>query len=223
MPRGFLVKAATKRGFARVLFPAVMLIVGLLSLAMAQAAFACTAGHSEFGTAYEPTFLNKDAYVAEASPNSNYGTVGNLRIGYNGIGKKFHSYVHFPLPAVPPGCTVYSATLETLAPAAVGDVGFVEANKAQESWGESTLTWANRPLAGGTTTLANPVWHDQIFLDFTITDPVIAFYGGATNTGVILRPSGGPNWGINTGELPSYWAPNQRETGYSYVIVYWAP
>jgi chitodextrinase len=86
-----------------------------------------------------------DARVQEANPSTNYGTATSLRTD---SGPAVETYACFNVTGVTG--TVQSARLRLFATNDTADGPSVR--KTTDAWGETTLTWANRPAATGPAT-----------------------------------------------------------------------
>jgi chitodextrinase len=85
-----------------------------------------------------------DAYVRSSVPSSNTGTKATLEVDADP--EILQTYLRFTVPAT--GGSVTSAHLKLYATDASGNGGSVYA-VADTSWGETTITWSNRPALGG--------------------------------------------------------------------------
>lgn len=90
---------------------------------------------------------NKDSYVDSVNPNQNWGTATSLYV-YN----YYRIYVVFDASSIPSGATVSLAQLKLGSAAAYGNGnGRVDAHGCSDtSWGETTITWNNKPAYDGT-------------------------------------------------------------------------
>jgi hypothetical protein len=225
MSQGFRVKVARRRGFRRAVFPVAMLVVGVLSLAWAPGAFACTAG-----SVGNIITFDKDAYVAEGNPTQNFGNNTRMRVGYNDAGQLWHAYVHFvtsDLPTIPAGCTPVSAYLDlTAAFGGASDIremydSDVQAQRAAANWYETDqpphdgITWTNKPGGTGTSTYSNPAVPGYGVDWWDVTAPVLAFYNGSANNGIVLKPGvGDPPWIDGTW----WWPYSSEDTNHNQVV-----
>jgi len=88
---------------------------------------------------------DKDALVGSGgyrSPDSTYGTLGYLQIGYESYsgGIIHRSFMHFNLSEIPPGATIESATLKLWCSSRT-NVPAVNMYKVTNSWSETSITW----------------------------------------------------------------------------------
>ncbi len=125
-----------------------------------------------------------------------------------------HGYVKYPLPTIPAGCTLNSATIHI---ANAGDyyagTSPLYVHPAAGPWRESKLTWRNQP---GPTAPAARVANPGVS-PWIITRAVAALYSNG-NTGLEVQ-----------GRVPDvWWAPNSREylarygnQGIPYLFVSW--
>jgi hypothetical protein len=90
-----------------------------------------------------------DTYVNSASPTTNNGTKPNIYVDADGISQ---SYLKFDLSAV--SGTVTSVTLNIYA-ASSQSTGYRVFNVGDTTWGETTLTWNNKPAFDATSSGAS--------------------------------------------------------------------
>ncbi len=83
-----------------------------------------------------------DTYIDSANPTVNHGTSAQLRVDGSPL---VYSFLKFDLSAVPG--TVTGLTLNVYATSSSG-AGYAVRSVADNSWGESTLTWNNAPPIG---------------------------------------------------------------------------
>jgi hypothetical protein len=129
---------------------------------------------------------NRDSYIDEANPNSNFGTDTALYVQSQSSSRNLRSLVYFPFPAIPTDCVLTGATLRLNATAA--DTGrTIGAYRAQAtpSWTETGVTWNNRPFFTGTGPAATGS-SGTGWLEWDVTTQVGAMYAG-TNNGFIVR------------------------------------
>lgn len=134
---------------------------------------------SSFGS--QTVAADQDAYVAEDSPAANFGTGASLFVKSDGAADN-RTFVRFPLPAVPGGCSLREATVRLYAKTAASS-RTLEALRAASSWTETGVTWTSQPPAAGTAATAPSAtgWRD-----WNVTSHVQAMYAGA-NDGFVLR------------------------------------
>jgi 2',3'-cyclic-nucleotide 2'-phosphodiesterase (5'-nucleotidase family) len=109
-----------------------------------------------------------DAQVSSGNPSTNYGTTTNLFIqssATDGFGNE-RAFLRFDLSSLPAGSVITSAQLQMYNWRSIGPSLIAEAHAvANDTWGESTITFANQPTLGdtlATTTLASGntnVWY----------------------------------------------------------------
>ncbi len=102
------------------------------------------------GTTFDITPID-DAHVqAGSNANSNYGSLDNLAVKYQGLtdAQTRESYLKFSLPATSSGY-IESATLKLTVKASKDNQTHTLSFVADDSWTESTLTWNTKP-AGST-------------------------------------------------------------------------
>lgn len=118
-----------------------------------------------------------DTYLKEDGATTNFGTSTFLDVKSDPV-KGRRTLVHFPLPAVPTGCRLNSATLRLNASASAAG-RTIHAYRAAASWTETTATYANGPSAAGDpSSAASAVGWTQ----WNVGSQVRTMYSG-TNTG----------------------------------------
>lgn len=144
----------------------------------------------------ETVFTNKDAWVYEDTPTTNFGDSQDLVTGYafTGGGNELDTYLHFDLSSIPPTATVVLAELwihiwDTFN--SYPTVYSLEAVLA--SWGESTITWNNQPTSTEMFTFGGP---GEGFAGwYRITHPALTALvqdwvsGGLANEGLAIIPT----------------------------------
>jgi fibronectin type 3 domain-containing protein len=115
---------------------------GNASAASAQAS-ATVAGTAT--TVTQTVVPSADTYVNSGASTTNYGTSSSLSSSGTGV----VSYLRFPLPAVPAGKVLKSASLriQTTSLASAGSADSHPVNLGPSGWTETGLTWGNRPAA----------------------------------------------------------------------------
>jgi hypothetical protein len=146
----------------RILLVGVILGVMLLGLGTARGGVAaappqpeapvepavCSALAADGGTAFRSTLIaTKDSYVNSNAPDTNYGTVDNLRAGpYFAIPSgTYYSYVAFNLSSLPADAIILTATMELYRTTA-GSVS-LSARALTEDWSELGVTWNTNPAS----------------------------------------------------------------------------
>lgn len=143
---------------------------------------------SSFCTAAPSTVTaNLDTWVDEWNGNAQYGSETTLvtrswRVG-GGSHRNGRTLVRFPLPAVPSGCALATATLR-MTTATDGAAGrTIEVLRAASEWTEAT-TWNTQPATAGTAATATSVASGTFTVD--VTAQAQALYADANN-GFVLR------------------------------------
>ena len=86
--------------------------------------------------------IEKDTYVSEQFPDTNYGAEEYLRVGnYSNYGE-VQAFYYFDVSSLPPDWT--EARIEVNFEYGSGEV-HIGANLTYESWDEMTITWNNKP------------------------------------------------------------------------------
>ena len=129
-----------------------------------------------------------DAAIREQQPTNNFGTATTLEVRSQNTGRNRRSLIHFTLPALPPGCTLVSASLRLFTVTLdAGDV--YQAYAAGGGWSEDAVTWSTQPPFGGTPATATTA---AGWVSWTVTAQVTGMYAGANNGFVVKdRTEGG--------------------------------
>lgn len=116
------------------------------------------------------TVAEADAFVLSSSPNGNRGHAPALRVR-NAVKL---TYIRFSVPDAPVGESVTTATLRVFAntPSRCA-LGVDVLRAASDTWGESTITWANQPGVMGLV-LANAIWTSNGYRSFDVMSAVVA-------------------------------------------------
>lgn len=96
--------------------------------------------------------LEADSYVRESSASTNYGSATDLMVAPNwrGNNQLRQTYLRFDLSALPVNSIVVGATLKMVSTGGYangGDGNVYTYPVADDSWGEGTINWTNRPTA----------------------------------------------------------------------------
>jgi hypothetical protein len=206
-------------------------IVTLSFAASAQAA--CVPGSRG------PIVPSADTYADAGTPRQNYGSALSLTAaeiqpfetasyGPFWTRQRMHAYVKYPLPAVPPGCSLSQATLRisprfrdyvlVVSPVVGGITPRpIYIAPAASNWKESSLTWKRQPGSKGPEvkiTVPGEMLTDR----WTVTPAIAALYvSGNTGLEIFARD-------------PQVWySPNSREyrakygkVGIPYLFVSWS-
>jgi hypothetical protein len=97
-------------------------------------------------------------------------------------GSNNRALLHFNLPAVPPGCTIQSATLRLYA-SSWRNGRTLQALLVTGAWTESAVTWSNQPTTNGT---AATTTSGSGYRQWNVLSHVQAMYAG-TNNGFLIR------------------------------------
>ncbi len=139
-----------------------------------------------------------DSHVDQGSPPSVGGGTDSYIVVTPQVGSVRRVYVRFdPLPTVPSGCTVTTATLRLFAESQVAGrtLGAYRADPSVATWTEAALNWNNKPAALGTATTAVMPSSDQ-YVSWTVTSQVKDLYT-LGNNGFVVRDqdeTGGGAW-----------------------------
>ena len=136
---------------------------------------ACTAG-SVSAVADSDTTIRSSG--AAPSGNATTLTVGTSTGGTDTL---FRALVHFPMPAIPSGCSLDSATLRMTSSSAVTG-RTIDVHQATGSWTESTV-WPGPSFGGALAGVAAA----NGTLSWSVTTAAAAIYAGATNNGFLFN------------------------------------
>jgi hypothetical protein len=122
-----------------------MLYLKAVVVAVVAAFLLCTASANAATYTFSPS---DDARTEEATPSTNFGTL-NLKAKVCGSPSAcIRTFIKFNV-AIPSNETVTAATLKGTSVGA-STAGFTTTASQSQTWSESTLTWANRPLMSTT-------------------------------------------------------------------------
>lgn len=122
-----------------------------------------------------------DTYVDQQSSGASYGSATELSVRRH-PNRNRRTLVRFPLPPVPDGCGVVSATLRLSATdAQTGQT--LQAWAAASAWDEGTATWQNQPGTSGSAATAPSGYG---WVSFEVTAQLEGMYAGA-NHGFVVR------------------------------------
>jgi hypothetical protein len=139
-----------------------------------------------------------DSHVDQGSPTSVGGGTDSYVVVTPQVGSVRRVYVRFdPLPTVPSGCTVTTATLRLFAESQVAGrtLGAYRADPSVAAWTEAALNWNSKPAALGTAATAVMPNSDQ-YVSWTVTSQVKDLYT-LGNNGFVVRDqdeTGGGAW-----------------------------
>lgn len=151
-----------------------------------------------------------DTWVNEQQPTSTFGTRVSLSVNAR-TGRRARTLLHFALPAVPPRCSLSSATLRVYNATAT-TTRTVAVVRADTTWSELGVTWDTQPAQTGTAVNATAAvgW-----MQWVVTNHVQALYSG-TNTGFVLKDS------LEDGANPSTQAFDSRDaTNKPELVIQW--
>jgi hypothetical protein len=122
-----------------------------------------------------------DAQVSEASPTTNYGTLGRLLVD-GGADPDVASYLRFDLSGVT--APVQRATLRVWVQTDGGSQNGPEVRVTGTSWSETGLTWSNRPVPTGGVLDDKGALAGSTWVEYNVTSAVTGY--GAV--GFVLVP-----------------------------------
>lgn len=140
----------TKHSRKVALFVAAILMVFSASMVFASSA---DTDRNSLAQTQETFCTVADARVVEHDENTNRGTGGYFEVDLPNQARTaltMHSYIKFDLSSLPAGVTISNATLRLQVEAGGdGTQHQVLIHSTSSSWGETTITWANKPARGG--------------------------------------------------------------------------
>jgi large repetitive protein len=89
-----------------------------------------------------------DAWIDQNSSTANKGDDSALKVRSKGPSDNFRTLVRLPLPAMPDGCAVDTATLSLYSSGAAAS-RTLHALSIAAAWSENTVTWSNQPRTTG--------------------------------------------------------------------------
>lgn len=116
-----------------------------------------------------------DTYTDSFRPTSTFGTAPTANTDRNQIN---YAFIHFPLTALPTGCSVTSATLKVTYTVVAPSTPTVSVYAAAGPWNELT-TWNTQPGVTGSPTTAMPTTPGVV--SWLVTSQVQALYAGGNN------------------------------------------
>lgn len=140
------------------------------------------------GPVCNPVTVNAsdDSHVRQDDASKNYANDDKMEVTSEATNKNYRSYVKFPLPAIPSGCTVSGATLRLYTDAQVSG-RTIQAFRVPTTWTESGITWTNQP--GGTGTAAtSPSRSSKGWQEWSVATQVQEMYTSG-NHGFMVRDS----------------------------------
>jgi hypothetical protein len=164
--------------------------IGAVALGTTGAAFSRTSANggnsfqaaASFCTSTTTVTADADSAIREQQPDNNFGASATLEVRSQNNGRNRRSLVHFALPALPPGCTVASATLR-LFTVTVDAGDLYQAYAAGGAWTENAVTWNTQPATAGApaTAVTAAGW-----VSWTVTAQVLGMYSGS-NDGFLVK------------------------------------
>ena len=180
---------ATRGGprWTTVLVAVICAWLGIAAVALQSTGAAFSATSASGGNSFEAAAsfcsgtttvtADADSTVREQQPDNNFGAATTLEVRSQNNGRNRRSLVHFALPALPPGCTVASASLRLFTVTVdAGDV--YQAYSAGGAWTENGVTWNTQPATTGAPATATTA---AGWVSWTVTGQVLGMYSGSNN------------------------------------------
>lgn len=127
---------------------------------------------------------DRDSYIQERSGSRNAGAEADLFVTSRNGQRNERSLIYFPLPNLPNGCSVTSATLRVYNKGPVGG-RTIQALQLTANWTETGVTWNNQPATTGAAATSNSP-SSASWQTWTVTGQVQSMYSTA-NHGLLLR------------------------------------
>lgn len=108
----------------------------------------CTAGST---AAVNPS---TDTWIQSNLPNANHGNESTFQVGHPSAGQEYRALLKFPTPTIPSGCTVSKTEIRLTATNQCTAARNINMYPIDTAWGETTVTYANRPGTFGDSLLA---------------------------------------------------------------------
>jgi hypothetical protein len=148
--------------------------------------------------------VDRDAWVLQSSPTSNFGTDSVLKVDSKSGGNA-RALVRFTLPTIPAGCQITGATLRLYAGSYKEGrtLQAIRLNGTTPVWSESLVNWNNQPATTGTPATA-PSRTSPGYVDWNVTSMMSGMY--SNNKGFLVRDAvenaGGMEQQFNSREKP---------------------
>jgi hypothetical protein len=132
---------------------------------------------------------SKDTFIASGFPNSNFGGLQNLDVGWYAAYNAVRPLIKFKLDGIPSNARIYGAQvvmfLETSLPSNDGNMQLNYA-RATQDWNEGGATWNNAAGIGGSQSGLGSVGTGQGWASFDLTSQVQQWVNGQSNHGMII-------------------------------------
>jgi hypothetical protein len=140
--------------------------------------------------------MSQDTYITSGIPDGNYGSAGNLAIGYSSSGglDALRMLLQFDLSSIPSNATVNNASVYVYQYAASGisNMGF-QSQYAVAPWDQYNATWNNANYLGGSALPVGNFPSTLGWLSFNSTNVFQTWVSGAEpNYGVIITGNEDP-------------------------------
>jgi hypothetical protein len=143
--------------------------IASLGIAVATVAGAL-AGDAHAATSTQTFGAVADAYVNQARPSTNFGAAGELVVRASPVRR---SYVRFDVAGL---SGVVTRAVLRVSTSSRSTVGFEVRSVADDSWGETTITYANAPTAAQAVTGTSGSFASGTSVDADVT-PLVAVDG----------------------------------------------
>ena len=124
-----------------------------------------------------------DAWIDENSATSNKGDDSILKVQSKGPRDNFRALLRFPIPTVPSGCRIDTATLRIYAASMKPD-RVLQAIRLVSAWTEGGVTWSNQPATTGVPAATSS---GLGYREWDVTSHVQAMLAGSANNGFMVR------------------------------------
>jgi len=133
--------------------------------------------------------VQKDAYVFEETPNTNFGEDALLIAGRGlEFGYVYRIYMKFDHTPIPEDATVISADLHVYMKAATADNYKLKLQQNSQLWNESSITWIRQPASAYLTDISTQRMGDsEDWVQFDVSSTVQGWIDGRDNEGLVIR------------------------------------
>lgn len=127
---------------------------------------------------------NADSWIDQNSPADNKGADSTLKVQCKEPNQNLRALVRFPLPALPSGSVIQSATLRLFA-ASSANGRTLQALRVTGAWAESSVNWSSQPATSGPAATTRSVLGN---VNWNVTSQVKDMYSSG-NQGFLIRDS----------------------------------
>ena len=133
--------------------------------------------------------VGKDTFIASNQPNTNFGGLSNLDVGWYGNFGAVRTLLKFGLDNIPSNAHINGAQLFLYLDFSLpNNDGGMQLNyaRATQSWSEGSATWNNAAGIGGSQSVLGTVGSNPGWASFDLTSQVQQWVNGQSNNGLII-------------------------------------